>query len=78
MSERLEGSIDHHAPDAFARVHEVEALVDLLEGEHVGDHRVDHAKIEPGRAEREIIDTQSADPTFGVKTQILLPSGSRR
>src|SRR5690349_10439480 len=33
--------VDHHATDAFARVHQVEALVDLLEREDVGDHRVD-------------------------------------
>jgi hypothetical protein len=33
--------VDHHAADALARVHQVEALVDLVEREHVGDHRVD-------------------------------------
>src|SRR6185503_8753304 len=34
-------SINHHRPDARPRVHQVEALVDLLELQHMGDHRVD-------------------------------------
>src|ERR1700761_8563484 len=35
------GSVDDDAADALALVHEVEALVDLLQRQHVGDHRVD-------------------------------------
>src|SRR3546814_16203478 len=34
-------SIDHDAAYALARVHQVEALVDFLEAQHVRDHRVD-------------------------------------
>src|SRR5215218_9260692 len=34
-------SVDHHRADALAGVHQVEALVDLLERQRVGDHQVD-------------------------------------
>src|SRR5882724_3792357 len=34
-------SVHHHAPDALALVHQVEAAVDLFERQGVGDHRVD-------------------------------------
>src|ERR1700761_6513548 len=35
------GSVDDDGADALACVHEVEALVDLLQAHDVGDHRVD-------------------------------------
>src|ERR1700760_2691899 len=34
-------SIDHHAPDAFTGVHQVEALVDVFQLQRMGDHRID-------------------------------------
>src|SRR5690606_23862210 len=34
-------SIEDDAPDAFALVHEFEALVDVIEGHCVGDHWID-------------------------------------
>src|SRR6056297_2470162 len=34
-------SVDHDAADRFARMHHVETLVDLVELERMGDHRVD-------------------------------------
>src|SRR5262245_2983780 len=34
-------SVDHHAADRLALVHEIEALVDVRERHRVGDHRVD-------------------------------------
>src|SRR5574338_577828 len=34
-------SIKHNRPDRLPRVHQVEALVDVLEAEDVGDHRID-------------------------------------
>ena len=38
---RFPQSVDHDAADRLARVHQVEALVDLVERQRVRDHRVD-------------------------------------
>ena len=35
------GSVNHHRTDAFAGMHQIEALVDILQLQHMGDHRVD-------------------------------------
>src|SRR5690606_12769524 len=35
------GLINHHGPNALARVHQIESLVDALERKRVRDHRVD-------------------------------------
>src|SRR5262245_7013192 len=40
-SPRYLASVHHHAPDAFALVHQVEALVDVGKRHRMGDHRVD-------------------------------------
>src|ERR1700753_2879415 len=34
-------SVDHHRTNTLAGMHQVEALVDLVEAENMGDHRVD-------------------------------------
>src|SRR5205085_4631840 len=37
----LASLVHDHAADALARVHQIEALVDLVERQRVGDHRID-------------------------------------
>lgn len=39
--DRLHGSVHDHAADAFALVHQLEALIDVFERHCVGDHRID-------------------------------------
>src|SRR5207244_7845167 len=41
VTEHYPSSVNDDRPDAFARVHQVEALVDVLDLQRVRDHRVD-------------------------------------